>query len=91
MRGLVALVIGMAVLILIGSSVLVVVIAARLGGEREASNVPMPLQEPAGSKLVSASSDGKLLTLVLSGPGGQEIEVRDLDSGQLVRRFSVAP
>jgi len=91
MRGLVALVIGMGVLILVGASVLVVVIASRLSDERVASSVPILLQEPAGTKLVSASADGKLLTLVLTTPGGQTIEVRDLDSGEVVRRFSIAP
>jgi len=90
MRALLAAVIGMGVLIVIGTTVLIVEIGEKLSGGGVVSDAPVVLQEPPGSRVVSAASDGKTLTLVLAGPGGQEIEVRDLNSGAVVRRFDVS-
>jgi len=89
MRALLAAVIVMGVLIVVGTGALVVLVVKRLGGDTGRSDAAVVIREPAGTRVVSAASDGKTLTLILAGPEGQEIEIRDVDSGQVVRRFSV--
>jgi hypothetical protein len=90
MRGLMAAVIGMGVLILVGVPVMVVVVIKQSRTASAGASAPVTLQEPAGSKLLSASSDGKTLTLVLGTPSGEQIEVRDAASGQIEQRFNLA-
>ena len=91
MRALLAAVVAMGVLIVMGTTVLVVTIVSRLhSGSFLATKGPVTLYEPAGTKITSATSDGKTLTLVLSGPHGEEIEVRDLASGEVERSFVVS-
>ena len=90
MRALLVAVVVMGVLIIVGTTVLVVAIFERLGG-KSPSEAPIALQEPAGTKLVNASSDGSTLTLILATASGNQIEVRDAATGQLQRRFVLSP
>ena len=91
MRALLAAVVAMGVLIVMGTTVLIVTIISRLhSGSFVTTAAPVILHEPAGTRITSASSDGKTLTLVLVGPQGEQIEVRDLASGEVERSFTVS-
>jgi len=86
----------MGVLIVVGTTVLVVVIVHRLSalpGSRPApAAASVPLDEPAGTRIVAMAEVANGLALALSGGGeGDRVVVIDPASGQVVRRIGLRP
>jgi hypothetical protein len=86
-------VIVMAVLIVIGLTVVVVTIASRLGGGGNDvaatgfGEIALPIA--AGARIADVAIDGgKLVLLVEDGNGGQEVVVIDLSSGRELGRLA---
>ena len=90
MRGLMAAVIVMGVLIVMGTTTLIVMLVERMGGDKTAqSATEQNLPIAAGARVISANSDGKNLILLLAQGDRQQIEVRNLVSGQLEARYNI--
>ena len=96
MRGLLAAVIVMAVMIVVGTTTLIVMLATRVGaaGGRTTQTQTMPIA--AGTHVISASTGGKYLVLLLApdvpqAGASQEIELHRLSDGQLVARYQIQP
>ena len=89
MRGLVALVIGMGVLIVLGTAVVIGTIVRRLSAP-PAPAAEVVLQEPTGTHIAAASEAGNRLTAVLQGGGPDRVVVIDLASGRRLARVSLA-
>jgi hypothetical protein len=85
----------MGVLIVVGTTVLVVTIVHRLSAlpaSRTSTAAPPPLSEPAGTRIVAMAQVANGLALALSGGGeGDRVVVIDPESGQVVRRISLRP
>ncbi len=86
MRGLVALVVLMGVMIVAGVAVIGVTIAHRMAGGSIPANVV--LDEPAGTRMVSAGAAGDRLAVVLSG-GGPDRVVLLSAAGTVVGRVAL--
>ncbi len=86
MRGLVALVVGLGILILAGFAVIVVTVVHRMNGASTAPLADVVLAEPAGTHIASASLAGGRVVAVLQGGGADRIVVVDLASGRRVGR-----
>lgn len=81
-RVLKALVIGMAVLIVIGVTVVVVTIVTRLQAEPTGDGFGVvQLAIPPGTRLVSVTTEEGRLVLHLDGPEGGWVKVLDLATG----------
>ncbi len=90
MRFLRGLTIAMAVLIVVGTTVLLVLIAKRLGG---AGVVTVPaaavLEEPAGTHIVAIAAVGDRLAVQLQGGGPDRVLLLDARSGAVVGRIGL--
>ena len=89
-RALMVVAIAMAVLIVLGTTVLVVVIARRLGGGAE-THAPIALQlgEPDGTRIAGVAAAGDRLAVQLQGGGPDRIVLVDPRSGAIVGRIGV--
>jgi hypothetical protein len=89
MRGLQAAVIFMGVMIVAGVAVIGVTIVKRL-------NVPAPsavalvLDEPAGTRMVSAAAAGDRLAVLLQGGGADRVVLVDPRTGVVAGRVALA-
>ena len=92
MRFLKVLTIGMAVLIVVATTVLVVVIARRIGG---AGTAPAPapvavlLDEPAGTRIAAIASAGNRLAVQLQGGGADRVVLVDPRTGAVAGRIGL--
>jgi hypothetical protein len=86
MRGLLALVIGMGVLIVAGVAIIAVTIVHRLGAGAVTAGVV--LDEPAGTRMVGISPDGNRLAVLLSGGGADRIVLLGAD-GRVVGQVTL--
>lgn len=98
MRWLKALVIGMAVLIVVGTAVIAVTLARRSAGDGAAadgaatSSAPARLALPAGARVIETALDGDRLALriALAG-GGERIVIIDARTGRRVAAVDLVP
>ena len=90
MRLLKAITIGMGLLIVVATTVLVVVIARRLGGP---ASVPTPtaqiLDEPTGTRIVGIATTGDRLAALLQGGGADRIVLIDPRTGSVAGRVEL--
>lgn len=82
-RALLASVIVMGVLIVAGVAVVGVTIVRRVGGSA-AAIAPLTIDEPAGTRIVSASATGDRVVVVLQGGGPDRLVLLDGRSGLAV-------
>ena len=98
MRGLMAAVIGMGVLIVAGVTVLVVVMVQRMSAPPApiaSAVVTAPaaetlIDEPAGTRVATISLAGDHLALQLNGGGPDRVVVVDTRTGRIVARTALA-
>lgn len=92
-RGALLAVIVLGVLIVIALAILVAGFAMRMSGRspRLAGTAPAEFTLAPGSRIESADVSGDRLVLRLSGQGGDEIDIVDLETGRLVTRIRSAP
>jgi hypothetical protein len=95
MKALKAVVIGMAVLIVVGMTVVIVTIVNRLGKGRAtavpAAPIAATLDLPAGCSVAEMAAAGERLALRLAGSGDcRQILLLDPASGALVGRLRLA-
>lgn len=90
MRALIALTVGMGVLILIGTTVLVVLLVERSGTPARGAYSLM-LDEPSGTRLAGVAAVGDRMALELQGGGPDRVVMVDPRSGAIVGRVSLAP
>ena len=86
-RFLLAAVILLGVLIVIAVGVLVVGLATRLSGHGTPDNAVAEFALVPGMQVLSTDVSGDRLVVRLHGPGGDEIDVVDLQSGRMVAKF----
>ena len=87
-RGLMAAVIVMGVLIVLGVATLAVTIVRRLSAP--ASQSLQPLNEPPGTRLQSIAAAGDRLAVLLTGGGPDRVILLDPRTGQITGRLSLA-
>ena len=86
MRGLMAAVIGMGVLIVLGVAILGVTIVRRLAAPVQ---VPQAFDEPLGTHMQSVASAGDRLAVLLTGGGPDRILFLDPRTGQVTGRVGL--
>ena len=89
MRFLKVLTVGMGVLIVVATTVLVVVIAQRIGGTRTTlapASVAVLLDEPAGTRIAAIASAGDRLAVQLQGGGADRVVLVDPRTGAVTGR-----
>jgi hypothetical protein len=81
------------VLIVIALGVLVVGLSMRLGGRGTPRNETSPAQFKLapGARVISVDVSGDRLVLRLKGSFGDEIDIVDMETGQLVAKLRSAP
>jgi len=89
MRVLTALTVGMGVLILIGTTVLVVTIIKRFAAPESAPSPALVLDEPAGTKIAGLTAVADRLAIELQGGGADRVVLIDPRSGQIVGRIDL--
>ncbi len=101
-RALLALTIGMGVLIVVGTTALIVIIVHRLAHPAPASVAAAPVvpgaalpalqREPAGTRVTAlARQSDTLLAIALSGGGPDRVLVWDLSAGRALTEIRLAP
>jgi hypothetical protein len=89
MRFLKILTIVMAVLIVVGTTVLLVAIARRLGSPSVPAPIAVLLDEPAGTRIAGITSLGDRLALRLEGGGADRVVLLDARTGAIAGRIAV--
>jgi len=90
MRFLKVLTIGMAVLIVVATTVLAVLIARRIGGPGAPEGpVSVLLDEPAGTRVAGSASAGDRLAVHLQGGGADRVLLVDTRSGAVAGTIGV--
>ena len=90
MRFLKTLTIGMGVLIIVATTVLVVLIARRLGGPPVASApINAMLEEPTGTRIVGIAAIGDRLAVQLQGGGADRLLLLDARTGLVAGRIGL--
>jgi hypothetical protein len=92
MRFLKVLTVGMGVLIVVATTVLVVVIAQRIGGTRTTlapASVDVLLDEPAGTRIAAIASAGDRLAVQLQGGGADRVVLVDPRTGAVTGRIGL--
>jgi len=88
MRFLKIITIAMAVLIVVGTTVLLVMIARRIGTPAMPS-VAVLLDEPAGTRIVGIASVGDRLAVRLEGGGADRVVLLDARTGAIAGRIGL--
>ncbi len=88
MRFLKVLTIGMGVLIVVATTVLVVVIARRIGGPAPVA-VAVLLDEPEGTRIAGIASAGDRLAVQLQGGGADRVVLVDPRTGAVAGRIGL--
>ena len=89
MRGLMAAVIGMGVLIVAGVAVLVVTVVHRLGSQPALA--AQSLDEPPGTHLQQIAPAGDRLAILLTGGGPDRVILLDPRTGAVTRPYRPGP
>jgi hypothetical protein len=90
MRFLKVLTVGMGVLILVATTLLVVLIARRVGAPGPgALPFAVLLDEPAGTRIAGVTGAGDRLAVWLSGAGSDRVVLMDPRSGGVVGRIGL--
>jgi len=90
MRFLKVLTIGMAVVIVVATTVLVVLIARRIGGPGAAVGpIAVLLDEPAGTRIAGIAAAGDRLAVQLQGGGADRVLLVDPRTGAVAGRIGV--
>jgi hypothetical protein len=91
MRLLMAVTIVMGVLILLGTTVVIVTIAHRIAAPRARSGdmISLHLAEPAGTRISGIAGAGDRLAVALQGGGTDRILLIDPDSGAVTGRVTL--
>ena len=90
MRGLIALTVGMGVLILIGTTVLVVMLVARPTSTQVAQAFAVTLDQPAGTHIAAIAPSGDRLAIELQGGGPDRVVIVDPRTGAVLGRLVVS-
>jgi hypothetical protein len=89
MRFLKIVTIVMAVLIVVGTTVLLVVIARRIGAPAVPASVAVLLDEPAGTRIAGIASAGDRLAVRLEGGGADRVVLLDARTGAVAGRIGL--
>lgn len=89
MRLLKVLTIVMAVLIVLGTTALLVVIARRLGSPVAGAPIAVLLGEPAGTRIAGIATAGDRLAVQLQGGGADRIVLLDARTGAVAGRIGL--
>jgi hypothetical protein len=91
MRLLMAVTIGMGVLILLGTTVVIVTVAHRIAAPRAKPEdmIALHLDEPAGTRIGGIAGAGDRLAVALQGGGTDRIVLVDPDTGAVTGRIMV--
>jgi hypothetical protein len=90
MRFLKVLTVAMGVLIVLATTVLVVVIARRIGGSSAPGGpVALVLDEPAGTRIVGIAGTADRLAVQLQGAGAERVVLIDPRSGAVTGRVTL--
>jgi hypothetical protein len=91
MRVLKAVTIGMGVLILIGTTVVIVTIARRMAAPsaHHMAEIALHLDEPAGTRIAGIAGAGGRLAVLLQGGGADRVVLVDPDSGAVTGRITL--
>jgi len=91
MRLLMAVTIGMGVLILLGTTVVILTIAHRMTGPRARTHgtVSLRLDEPAGTRIGGIAGAGDRVAVELQGGGTDRIVLIDPDTGAVTGRITL--
>jgi hypothetical protein len=89
MRVLTALTVGMGVLILIGTTVLIVTIVKRSAAPQSGPGPVVVLNEPAGTKIAGLTAVDDRLAVELQGGGADRVVLIDPRSGRIVGRIDL--
>ncbi len=91
MRLLIAVTIGMGVLILLGTTVVILTVAHRMTRPRARPNtmVSLHLDEPAGTRIRSIAGAGDRVAVELEGGGAERIVLIDPDTGVVTGRITL--
>jgi len=89
MRVLTALTVAMGVLILLGTTVLVVTIVKRSAAPGSAPGAALVLDEPAGTKIAGLTAVADRLAIELQGGGADRVVLVDPRSGKIVGRIGL--
>jgi hypothetical protein len=89
MRFLKVVTIAMAVLIVVGTTALLVLIAKRLGGGSVSAPIAALLDEPAGTRISGIAAAGDRLAVQLQGGGPDRVLLLDPRTGVVVGRIGV--
>jgi len=91
MRLLMAVTIGMGVLILLGTTVVILTIAHRLTGPRArpAGMVSLHLNEPVGTRISGIAGAGDRVAIELQGGGTDRVVLIDPDTGAVTGRITL--
>ncbi|HEY8289812.1 MAG TPA: hypothetical protein VIG49_11125 [Acetobacteraceae bacterium] len=90
MRMLKAVTIGMAVLIVLGTTVLIVTIIRRATVPGVTGPVALVLDEPAGTRIAGIAAAGDRLAVRLEGGGPDRVMLVDPRAGTVAGRISLA-
>ena len=90
MRFLKVLTVGMGVLIVVATTVLVILIARRIGGVGPGpASVAVLLDEPAGTRIAAIASAGDRLAVQLQGGGADRVVLVDPRTGAVTGRIGL--
>jgi hypothetical protein len=89
MRFLKFITIAMAVLIVVGTTVLLVVIARRIGSPAVPAQVAVLLDEPVGTRIAGIAAIGDRLAVWLEGGGADRVVLFDARTGVVAGRIGL--
>jgi hypothetical protein len=89
MRFLKVITVVMAVLIVLGTSVVLVTITRRLGSPAVPAQLAVLLDEPAGTRIAGIAAAGDRLAVQLEGGGAGRVVLLDPRAGNVVGRIGV--
>jgi hypothetical protein len=89
MRFLKFITVAMAVLIVVGTTVLLVAIVRRIGSPAPTAQVAVLLDEPAGTRIASIAAVGDRLAVRLEGGGTDRVVLLDARTGAVSGRIGL--
>jgi hypothetical protein len=89
MRFLKFITVAMAVLIVVGTTVLLVVIVRRIGSPSVPAQIAVLLDEPAGTRIAGIASIGDRLAVRLEGGGAERVVLLDARTGVVAGRIGL--
>jgi Family of unknown function (DUF6476) len=89
MRFLKFITVAMAMLIVVGTTVLLVVIVRRIGSPAVPAQIAVLLDEPAGTRIAGVASVGDRLAVRLEGGGADRVVLLDARTGVVAGRIGL--